>query len=341
MRCIYFFIFFTLILFSVSTLGQTNKDTLVAVQALTPVVIDGAGNDECWSRTTWKPIGQVWIPYNIPMAAGDFEGKFKVAWDREYLYLLIEVVDNMLSDDHSDPLQSWWDDDCLEIFIDENRSMGIHQFNTNAFAYHISLKYDAVDLNSSGDGVNYKNNIQVRMDTIGVNTYLWEVAIKNYSAAFNITNPEASRVYLTPDKLMGLTVAYCDNDETKGRENFIGSMTLSAATHNESYINANYFGPLVLKSTTTGIDDLAGKQYSSQLVSVFPNPAENRLKIERKIKSAEALSVKIHSVTGTLVKTFILKGKQETIEISDLMPGMYVLNISSAKYTQSERIIKK
>ncbi|HET6556986.1 MAG TPA: sugar-binding protein [Prolixibacteraceae bacterium] len=341
MRCSYFFIFFTLILLSVSTFGQTNKDTLMAVQALTPVVIDGSADDECWARTTWKPIGQVWIPYGVKMAAGDFEGKFKVAWDREYLYLLIEVVDDMLSDDHSNPLQNWWDDDCLEIFIDENRSMGDHERNANAFAYHISLTYDAVDLNSSGGGVNYKNNINVRMDTIGVNTYLWEVAIKNYSAAFNISNPEASRVYLTPNKLMGLTVAYCDNDQTNARENFIGSMTLSAATHNESYKNANYFGPLLLKGSTTGIDDLAGKQFSNQLVSVYPNPAENRLKIERKIKSAETLTVRILSVTGTLAKTVSLKGSQETIEISDLMPGMYVLNISSDKYIQSERIIKR
>lgn len=341
MRCSYFFTFITLILLSVSTFGQTNKDTLTAVQALTPVVIDGSGNDECWGRATWKPMGQVWIPYGAKMAAGDFEGKFKLAWDREYLYLLIEVVDNMLSDDHPNPLQNWWDDDCLEIFIDENRSMGDHERNANAFAYHISLTYDAIDLNSSGGGVNYKNNINVRMDTIGVNTYLWEVAIKNYSAAFNLSNPEASRVYLTPNKLMGLSVAYCDNDESNGRENFIGSMTLSAATHNESYKNANYFGPLVLKSVTTGIDNLTGKQYRNQLVSVFPNPAENRLKIERKIASTEALVVNIHSVGGTLVKTVTLIGHQETIEINDLMPGVYVLNISSEKYIQSERIIKR
>lgn len=341
MRCSYFFTFITLILLSVSTFGQTNKDTLTAVQALTPVVIDGSGNDECWGRATWKPMGQVWIPYGAKMAAGDFEGKFKLAWDREYLYLLIEVVDNMLSDDHPNPLQNWWDDDCLEIFIDENRSMGDHERNANAFAYHISLTYDAIDLNSSGGGVNYKNNINVRMDTIGVNTYLWEVAIKNYSAAFNLSNPEASRVYLTPNKLMGLSVAYCDNDESNGRENFIGSMTLSAATHNESYKNANYFGPLVLKSVTTGIDNLTGKQYRNQLVSVFPNPAENRLKVERKIASTEALVVNIHSVGGTLVKTVTLIGHQETIEINDLMPGVYVLNISSEKYIQSERIIKR
>lgn len=341
MRCCYFFTFFTLMLLSVSTFGQTNKDTLTAVQAFTPVVIDGSGNDECWGRATWKPIGQVWIPYGAKMAAGDFEGKFKLAWDREYLYLLIEVVDNMLSDDYKDPLTNWWEDDCLEIFIDENRSMGDHEYNNNAFAYHISLTYDAIDLSPSRSGVNYKNNIQVRMDTIGVNTYLWEVAIKNYSAAFNISNPEASRVYLTPNKLMGLSVAYCDNDETLKRENFIGSMTLSAATHNESYRNANYFGPLLLKSVTTGVDELAGKQFSNQLVNVFPNPAENSLKIERKINNSGTLVVKIYSVTGTLAKTVTLKGSQEILEISDLMPGVYLLNISSDHYIQSERIIKR
>lgn len=336
-----FVMFFVLILFSMNSYAQTNKDTLVAVQALTPVVIDGAANEDCWSKTSWKPINQVWIPYGATMAAGDFAGKFKLAWDREYLYLLIEVVDNMLSDDHSNPLQNWWDDDCLEIFVDENRSMGDHEKNANAFAYHISLFYDAVDLNSSGSGVNYKNNIIVRMDTIATNTYLWEVAIKNYSASFNLSNPEASRVYLTANKLMGLTVAYCDNDQTTAREHFIGSMYMTQATANDSYKNANYFGPLVLRAATTGIDDLPGKTKSNQLVSVYPNPAQNSVKIERKHNNGEMLTVEIRSITGTLAKRVRLTDGQEAIEIGDLMPGVYVLSIASDKYLQSERIIKR
>lgn len=336
----YLLLLFVVVVFSVNSFAQTQKDTIFAVQSLTPVVIDGQANDACWEKADWKPISQVWIPYAAKMAAGDFEGKFKVAWDSQYLYLLVEVVDDMLSDDHANPLQNWWDDDCVEVFIDENRSKGNHERNNNAFAYHVSLKYDVIDLNSSGNPVNYKNNINVKMDTIGTHTYLWEMAIKNYSATFNISDPEASRVILTPNKIMGFTVAYCDNDQTTARENFIGSMYMSQATANDNYITADYFGSLKLKaSTTSNINPEI--EYTNQLVKVFPNPAQNRIKIERMNNDQTVMTVEVRSLTGALVKSFLLNEKEKSVETGDLMPGVYLMSIISDKQIQTERIVKR
>jgi len=325
----FLFLLFAVILFSANSFGQTSKDTIYAVQSLTPVTIDGSANDACWATATWKPINQVWIPWHGTMTTGDFSGKFKVAWDSQYLYLLVEVVDDMLSDDHADPLQNWWDDDCVEVFIDENRSMGDHEKNNNAFAYHINLKYDAIDMNTSGNPVNYKNNIIVKMDTIATNTYLWEIAIKNYSATFSLTNPEASRVTLTASKLMGLSMAYCDNDQTLGRENFIGSMLLSQATANDSYKNASLFGPVVLKAATTGIN----REFESanQLASVYPNPVMNVVKIERKGTTTKPMQVEIYSATGALVKSVNITGSQAAIQIGDLLNGIYLIHLKSGK----------
>lgn len=328
------------IVLTVNSFGQTQKDTIFAVQSLTPVVIDGQSNDACWEKAVWKPINQVWIPYGAKMAAGDFEGKFKLAWDSLYLYLLVEVVDDMLSDDHPNPTTNFWDDDCVEVFVDENRSMGDHERNNNAFAYHISLKYDAIDLNASGAGVNYKNNVIVRMDTIGTNKYLWEIAIKNYSASFTLSNPEASRVKLTPNKLMGFSVAYCDNDQATTRENFIGSMVMTAATANDSYKNANYFGPVLLRASTT-TDVIPAVATTNQLVSVYPNPVENTMSIVKKGNDQKVMTVEVRSITGALVKSFVLKGNSEVIETGDLMPGIYVVSIISDKETQTQRIVKR
>lgn len=334
-------LFSLLTMFSFTSISQTPKDTIYAVEALTPVVVDGSADEACWAKAEWKPINQVWIPYGEVMAAGDFEGKYKVAWDGEYLYLLFEVVDDLLSDDHANPLENWWDDDCLEIFLDENHSKGDHLKNNNAFAYHVSLSYDAIDMNASGAGVNYKNNIVVLMDTIAPNTYLWEVAIKVYDATFTLANPEASRVTLIPKKLMGLTVAYCDNDETSSRENFIGSMYMTAATANDNYITANYFGSLLLKANDSGTSAIEGKTISRQLVNVFPNPTQNRIRIERLNSASDMMQVEIRSMTGALVKSHLLSNMNEVIEIGDLLSGIYLMTISSGQYFQSERIIKR
>lgn len=321
--------------------AQTPQDTIKAVEALIPVVIDGSATEECWGKAEWKPINQVWIPYAAKMTAGDFEGKYKVAWDGTYLYLLFEIVDDMLSDDHSNPLQDWYNDDCLEIFLDENRSKGNHERNNNAFAYHISLSYDAIDLNASGAGVNYKNNVIVDMDTIAAHTYLWEVAIKVYDASFTLANPEASRVTLTPKKLMGLTVAYCDNDQTTSRENFIGSMYMTAATANDNYITADYFGSLLLMANQSGTSAMEGKTISKQLVNVYPNPAQNQVWIEKLSNTSGSMSVEIHSMTGALVKSKSIDAMSEVIQIGDLLPGIYMVTIVSDQYMQTERIIKQ
>lgn len=115
-------IIFFVILFSGSVFGQTQSDTIFNYLTKTPVTIDGQATEECWANAEWHAIDQVWIPWAAKMKEGDFEGRFKVAWDESYLYVLVEVVDDLLSDDHSNPLQNWWDDDCLEVFIDENRS---------------------------------------------------------------------------------------------------------------------------------------------------------------------------------------------------------------------------
>ena len=337
----YVLMFSILSIFSIASFSQTQKDTIFAVEALTPVVIDGSASDACWAKAEWKPINQVWIPYNAKMAAGDFEGKYKVAWDGSYLYLLVEIVDDMISDDYTNPLQNWWEDDCLEIFLDENRSMKDHLNNNNAFAYHISTKYDAIDLNASGGGVNYKNNIKVVMDTIADHTYLWEVAIKVYDASFSLANPEASRVTLTPKKLMGLTVAYCDNDQTTKRENFIGSMYMTSATANDNYITANYFGSLLLKANQNGTSASEGKFISRKLVNLYPNPVQNQIRIERLNSASDKMIVEIHSMTGALVKSQSVNGMNEMLEISDLRAGIYILTILSDQYKQTERIIKR
>jgi len=216
-----------------------------------PVVIDGLDNDSCWNNARWHNIDKVWIPYGATMQEGDFEGYYKAAWDSNYLYLLVKVIDDSLADYYTDPLSNWWNDDCVEIFLDEDRSKGYHECNYNAFAYHVSIFYDAIDMSTTCAGINLRNNLIVKMDTIAPHTYLWEFAIKVYNKNFNPQNPEQSRVKLKPGKTMGFAVAYCDDDGNPNheRENFIGSIFMPAAHNNDNYKTADYLGQMVLVDT--------------------------------------------------------------------------------------------
>ena len=47
---------------------------------------------------------------------------------------------------------------------------------------------------------------------------------------------------------MGFALAYCDNDKSKTRENFIGSVYVEGNDKNRGWIDANIFGTLKLEN---------------------------------------------------------------------------------------------
>ncbi|MGC8804091.1 MAG: sugar-binding protein, partial [Bacteroidales bacterium] len=157
-------LFFFLGLNVVRLWSQPQYDTTLVYANYTPapVVIDGVDNDSCWSLAQWHNIDKVWIPYNATVDENDFKGAYKVAWDSNYLYLLVKIVDDSLADYFSNPLSNWWNDDCVEIFLDEDRSKGYHECSYNAFAYHVSIFYDAIDMSTSCAGINLRNNMMVK-----------------------------------------------------------------------------------------------------------------------------------------------------------------------------------
>lgn len=321
------------IAFSVHVTGQTKYDTIFNYISTTPVLIDGQASEDCWTNAEWLPIGQTWIPWGANVSTDDFDGRFKVSWDAEYLYLLVEIHDDSLSDDHADPLQNWWDDDCVEIFIDEDRSLGNHERNNNAFAYHVSIFYDAIDLNSSGAGINYKDHINVVMDTIDDDLYLWEMAIKLHDASYNNSDPEASRVFPENGKIMGFSLAYCDNDETTSRENFFGTMTLTSGTANNSYIDATIFGVMKLIDP----DAVGFRNYEKdQSLNLYPNPAHDFLTIESDQPGSKELE--LLSTNGELVYTSIYTGNSRKINVEELNPGGYILKLKEDSGTRVSKV---
>jgi hypothetical protein len=220
------------------------QDLLSAKKTTEPITIDGLGNEPAWSTATWYQINQLWL--GAMPTASDFTGRYKVIWDQNYLYVLAEITDDILSDDHAAPLTNYWDDDCLELFIDENRSKGNHQYNYNAFSYHISLTYDVVDVGTDKNPHLYNDHITTKR-TVNGNTYTWECKVKIFGESFvygGINTP----LTLTGGKIMGFSVAYNDNDAGTTRESMIGSGVVPGTDKNVGYITADYFQQLTLEA---------------------------------------------------------------------------------------------
>ncbi len=259
-----------------------DETQMTALMTTEPIVFDGAADETIWQNSRWYYIDQVWIPYRADMAAEDFSGRYKVAWseDSNLLYFYAETTDDVFVDGYvynSNPSNNNYPDyDILEIFIDENKSGGKHVFDDgadwgtngeNAFSYHYSISQPAdgettssvvaCDIAGTSWGSysipNYADHLEnfiVRRDG---NRLSWEFSLKVYNDSYDDGNPENSRVTLSIGKQIGLSLAYCDNDnpteEPKTRDNFIGSDVgpdQQLTEWNDHWMNASVYGNLKL-----------------------------------------------------------------------------------------------
>lgn len=219
-----------------------NFDGKSVKKASDPIVIDGFYNESTWNNAEWYDINNLWL--GDAFTKDDFEGRYKLTWDEEALYLLVEITDDKLVNKFSNPLERWWDEDCVEIFIDEDNSGGDHQFNHNAFAYHVDLEGNVVDIIAKDTPKLFNNHVISERITVE-NTSVWEFKILLFKDWFTYNNFDA-RVNPITNKKIGFALAYCDNDNSEHRENFIGSIFVEGPDRDRGWKDAGIFETILL-----------------------------------------------------------------------------------------------
>ena len=143
----------------------------------------------------------------------------------------------------------YWEDDCLEVFIDSDASGGNHQYNHSAFAYHIALDNQVVDIGDDQKAHIYNEHVTSRWQRHHKQPekIIWEVAIKLFPNHYSDNQPLLP-IQLKANQKLGFMLAYCDNDGSKEREHFIGSTDIKAVngSKNLGYITADVFSQLTL-----------------------------------------------------------------------------------------------
>ncbi|NQT25310.1 T9SS type A sorting domain-containing protein [candidate division KSB1 bacterium] len=311
--------------------GVTVQDDTVSVPDVEiPPVIDGIGSDPGWADVPWQTIDQVWIPYGGTLDPSDCSGRYKVIWSstENLLYFLIEVTDDIGVDGYI-PGQTAdiYHFDMVEVFIDENDSGGKHTFDgtgstgeqygynaENAFAYHIyadiptgggvTTECYVGDIAGSGWGdrqdPNYADHLPEFAFRNEGNIYTREFSLSVYDDTYNENPPETSRVELAEGKLMGLSIAICENDgineNPKTRDNFLGSVWVPEAKYNDHWIDADDFGAARLVKASSAVKE--SPKIRKTGFNCFPNPSSGLLNFSLNSPQTGDLKVTVYNILG-------------------------------------------
>jgi len=373
------------------TAYKVKEDNLPVIDA----VVDAIWNEVEWYAIdqVWLPYNNGDNLENHKKYDGpsDFSGKFKLLWseDSNLLYMLAEIHDDVFIDGYVSG-GDYSHFDVLEVFIDENKSGGPHLFDnvperaSNAFAYHLMVnalaggatqtEFKAMDLvgtdwwpNDLNWNPDYSDHFEgFAMKRAGEKS-IYEFALRVYNDDYKIgTNADLSGtatkhgnenriVTLTDGKVMGFTVAYCDNDSNDGqRDHFFGSVPVSFADRNESWQNANPFGSLTLSATfippavedpgsDIGIGDNTIVAKKDKIASIYPNPATGFINLVIDESYKGQVKADLYTVSGALVST-LYKGKASAnlqLPLNGLAPGTYICVVTTARGSESIRIAVK
>ena len=87
------------------------------------------------------------------------------------------------------------------------------------------------------------------------------------------------------------------------------------------------------------IDGLSEIKDVSNLVSVYPNPANDVLNIETKAVLLKSIS--IYDINGQLISNKTITENRAQVLLDDINPGLYIVKIGTAAGTVVKRIVKK
>lgn len=379
----------------------TGQIDTVDVQHLNVVPkIDGAGNDICWNESSmnWQPINQVWMPWKgIVPSSDDFSGKYKVGWNEteNLLYFLVDIMDDKFIDGYSfasNGPSGYPNYDVVEIFIDEDRSKGAHVFDNgtenaqNAFSYHFSVnapadgettdEFTVEDLDGVNWGnywvVNYADHFpEFKMKKNG-NNYVYEFSMKIYNDTYptqnnngtTATGKELARTVLYAGKIMGMSMAYCDNDMNDGkRDHFFGSTSGREYSANFGFMGNGFsitsengqdiFNTCWMSANDYGVIQLLGNSAStssktdivSEIVSVFPTSVSNNFQLSINSIQTGKVKVEIFELNGLKTAEFVFRKMsmkyEESIQVGFLTRGIYFVRIGLENEVFIKKIVKQ
>ena len=112
---------------------------------------------------------------------------------------------------------------------------------------------------------------------------------------------------------------------------------------NSSATGGNYnssVGFLYASGIATGIGEI---NRNNQIISIFPNPANEIINIEIKSQKIKSFNAEIYNIQGKLIFLIQYKSIAINIDISDFTNGLYMINLKddNGNIIKTDKIVKE
>lgn len=309
---------FTLLVLTMCIVGvsfsQHVGDTVSAVKTTVAPEIDGVIDD------VWEGVEEISIEYwgqdedgfdNPVPDSYDFEAKFKMMWDDEYIYFLGLTTDDVLSemDKLAEVSAPAWEIDAWEVYWAPTNTQldDMTEMTQVRMGYANATTENATSgvVNGWSEGGFVLNDFVTAARAESDDGWVVEARFSLAELALSVS----SDTEFVEGSFIGINVMASDNDEEVGRKH-IGNWIEDAAWN-----QADTLGVVLLSSTAAvGVNNAA----SNTELKVYPNPANNFLNITS-ISKIDRVEV-INSIGIIVINACDFK---QQIDISELNDGVY------------------
>ncbi len=215
-RKLIYLISFALVLGLAGYVSAAEADIEIPSVGYPKPILDGV-MDDVWLLSTEQVI-TLFIEAE-PTSPEDCSGSWWALWDEEYLYVLVNVIDEALVQD-SDPGQGWLDDRA-EIYVDGDNAKGTSTDNND---YQYNFRWNFGQVEAPVEWYNSPRSLQ------GVE---YGVATTDSGYLVEARMPWSTMTGEAPyeDQLIGINVMIDDDDDGGGRDTQLQWFTETTTPH--------------------------------------------------------------------------------------------------------------
>lgn len=118
---------------------------------------------------------------------------------------------------------------------------------------------------------------------------------------------------------------------------YSGTVSSFAVSGTDLFVGTDGGG--IWKRPLSGIEGIDSASATPHKINIYPNPSSDIIALNIDQNNLTDLTLNIYNVTGSLVKTILLKQNQQQINVNDLSSGIYLVEIKSKEWTEKQKLI--